>query len=600
MPRRPGRWLFLVLGALLVTAAMAMRLIESPPRRGGGSAAAVAVCEIQGTGLRSPFAPPEGNRPGRRVTTSGVVAAVLEPGRHDGFWLQDPAPPEDCPEPSSKAVFVHVDSGHPRHERFDLPQVGDRVEVRGPVSEFYGSTQVRVDRPDLGNRLRVLSRGHPLPGPVPIDAERAGRGHYSALEHMRVELRFGQTYLGTTKFGETFLVPRPMETRIRRGDPRTDLLALRGGLRGGGPVPAYAFDLVEGAVGPLGWAFGNAQLFVEDPAKVRTVRTRHRPEPIAPPPAGAVAIATFNLFDYWPLPPDAGPEAAAPAGAVPRATLDVRRRKLARAIAGPLHAPAVVAVQEVGGRSLLAALAVELNDLLAEGSGRPSAYEAVLVAGESAHRSHVGFLVDSSRATYSNPRLVDPSAASPNAGEPGGCRAGPDRDRLHHRPPLAVELQVGEQETWTAVAVHFKSMHGGSEENLYFEPCRAAQAESVRRHLEGVEAAIVLGDLNAFEDSPTLAVFTADDRFTNLVDRIPADRRHSFAYRGRVQFLDHILVSAELAARVSAVDSPKIVTDVPAPLHSDDPTGALAASDHDPVVTYLQWRRPGRRPAGAP
>lgn len=114
----------------------------------------------------------------------------------------------------------------------------------------------------------------------------------------------------------------------------------------------------------------------------------------------------------------------------------------------------------------------------------------------------------------------------------------------------------------TVVANHFKSKFGGTPANDFFEDCRVEQAQVLRDNVRGLPLVTLLGEFNAFRDSPTLTALTQGG-YTNTVDRIPADRRFSFVFQGRVQFLDHIVVSPAVAESVEAVDSSKLDGDTP-------------------------------------
>ena len=76
--------------------------------------------------------------------------------------------------------------------------------------------------------------------------------------------------------------------------------------------------------------------------------------------------------------------------------------------------------------------------------------------------------------------------------------------------------------------------------------------------------------------------------YADTVDAIPADRRFSFVFQGRVQFLDHLVVSPALRGRVEAVDSSKLDSDTPFPRFENDPTTGFSTSDHDPLISYLR------------
>jgi len=553
---------------LLLPVALILSLLPAAPAA-GQDAQPTPVCAIQSAADRSPLAPASGRDSGELVTTTGIVFA-REP---DGFWIQDPGC--DDRAATSDGIFVFTATSNKRFPRFPLPAPGDEVQVRGNVSEFFDSTQIRADD-TRSHEVTVLSRDNPLPEPTVLK-----KGPYERLEQMRVELRQGRTYVGTNKFGETFLTPGGTGTRVRRTEEEPDVLALDGGLVGGGTVTAFAFDHVAGAVGPLAYTFSNYKLLVSNPEDVEVRGPDRRPVDIRKQPRNTFGVATFNLENVFDADPDNTTGPAVPT--VSEEDQEIEEAKVARAVVDWLRTPAVVGVQEVESLELLEGIAAEINALL-RARGREGRYEAVLREGNDTRGIDVGFLIDASRVDYANVRQLAPDAVSD-----GRCSAGAGRELVYDRVPLAVEVTPRGGETHTVVVNHFKSKFGGTEANDFFEPCRVEQAEVLRREVAGLERVVLLGDFNAFRDSPTLDALTAGS-YANTVDRIHPDRRFSFVFQGRVQFLDHIVVSGDLACDVRVIDSPKIDSDTPFPLFADDPTTAFAVSDHDPLIAYLNAR----------
>lgn len=587
----------------------------------------MAICEVMGPGLRSPFAPPTGGGLGGTVTVTGIVYAAQEPARNDGVWIQDPDRPEVGCEGASDGIFLFMDSTHPFFDRYDQPAVGDEVIVTGRVSEFFNSSQINVNRPDLGNRLQSITRDNALPAPTVIDVDEAraqgpDQDFYASLHQMRVELVHGQTYVGTNKFGEAFLVPGEIDERIRRTDERFDLFALDDqNLPAGGVVNVWAFDEVFGAVGPFDFSFDNFKLVVEDVAAVEhTVNQQDRPRPIQAQPAGTLGLATWNIEDIFGDPAviaeEEGIEVLAPSDldedgnpiaqpddpgtGVVTPSLEERQRRrdmAALALVDHMNLPAVVGVQEIANETLLSQLADRINEEL-DARGLEGEYEAVLIPGNDERFIDVGYLVDVSRVEFDNVEQIDPdapaTAASPEEAQvTGRCAQGPDGALLHDRPPLRIDVTDPRSgETFTMVTVHNKSKFRGTEENEFFEPCRVDQTQSVLDYLEErglTDNVVIAGDINAFRDSATLD-FYKDRGFVNMVDLIPEDRRFTFVFGGRVQFLDHFIVSPDLVAGIDVVDSPKIVNDAPFPQEFEDATTGTGSSDHDPIIGYVVLR----------
>jgi len=539
------------------------------------AATSVPICQIQSDGARSPYAPASGNGFGSKVTTTGVVTAL----ERYGFYLQDAAC--DADPATSDGIYVYTGSRYTYvTDPSRRPDVGDRYEVSASVQEYYNATQLSGSSSRFST-LTELASGQPVPEPVTIDPAAAQQaGYYETLEHMLVRLAFGQTHVGTNQYAETFLVPRAIDDRIRRTDYAPDLLAIDDELAGtGDTLAAWAFDTVANAVGPLGFTFDNYKLMLANPNAVIVTRTEpQRPVPVAAEPDGKhIVVATWNLENVFDEVED---QTGGLAGTTPEPTLEeqaVKRSKVVRGIADWLGAPEVVAVQEVEKLHLLQAIAADLNAY----TGTTS-YVGLLEEGNDPRGIDVGFLVDTARVDYRNVRQLAPDAVSD-----GSCDGGASGNLVYDRVPLAVDVKPAHGGWLTVVSNHFKSKFGGTAQNDYFEDCRVEQAQVLRAAVADLDKVVLTGDFNAFRDSRTLAVLTAGD-YENVVNQIPEDRRFSYVFQGRVQFLDHIVVSRPLANSVTVVDSPKIGSDVPVPAYEDDPSTAFATSDHDPLFAQLR------------
>jgi hypothetical protein len=146
------------------------------------------------------------------------------------------------------------------------------------------------------------------------------------------------------------------------------------------------------------------------------------------------------------------------------------------------------------------------------------------------------------------------------------------------------------RERLTVVVNHFKTATGDAAAD---ERDRVAQAEAVRALVDELKAAeadvpvIVLGDLNAFEDSAPLQRLTANGRLVSPPVRPGAERAYTTALQGLCQAVDHVLVDAALLPRVLALGPVHVNVD-----YGDAGPGALPgasprASDHDPVRLLL-------------
>lgn len=113
------------------------------------------IHEIQGTGARSPFAPPAGTGAGETKTVEGIVTALYRTGGYNGFYVQTAGTggTTDGTPGASDALFIYTGSGD------NIPaglELGDSVRVKGAVSEFAGTTEITAT---TGN---ITELGSPL------------------------------------------------------------------------------------------------------------------------------------------------------------------------------------------------------------------------------------------------------------------------------------------------------------------------------------------------------------------------------------------------------------------------------------------------------
>ena len=110
---------------------------------------------------------------------------------------------------------------------------------------------------------------------------------------------------------------------------------------------------------------------------------------------------------------------------------------------------------------------------------------------------------------------------------------------------------------------------------------RLAQATEVREFVGAIQAfdrdanIVVLGDVNDFEFSPTVAKLTEGGALVALMTTLPVNERYSYVFQGNSQTLDQILVGG----RMKAVDYDIVHINTE---FSDQ------ASDHDPQVVRVK------------
>jgi predicted extracellular nuclease len=550
--------------------------------------APVAIHTVQGSGATSTMT-------GQKVSITGVVVGVdnqqgvsnfvnLDP-RQAGIYVETPAVDQDTDTTTSEGIFVGGLTGLDR----SAAHIGQTVTVSGTVTELFNLTTL-----DATGQTPVFSgtaKAANLPAPVNLDPAAAAaqtvsangtRSYYERLEGMRVALATGTANSGgTDKFGELFLQPGTQRKRVFRDPtlPRgpADLLNL--GQDAGSAdvdptnpsatppsttrVKADLFDRVTGAVGPLGFAFSQYQLQVQPnpgggrPAVVAGPTTY---PPAAPErEAGTTRISEFNMENLFGVgDTDDGHTFTAE-------EVDAKTTRLANAIK-LLHQPEILAVEEVANPDALQQVADKLG----------GAYTVIWRPSTDARHIAVGFLVRKG-VTVTDVRQLGVTATTTES----GCADDGVSDKLFERPPLAISVKVRTTQ-FTLIGNHWASQG-------HPEPCRQAQAAFVAEQVKGIEnsggSAVVLGDLNDFEDSPAVGGdLLTGTTLRNLWTKAPASNRYSFQFSGSLQTLDHILVTKKLAQTVQGMSYVHFDNDY---YERNETTAPTKVSDHDPPVATL-------------
>jgi len=564
------------------------------------SASATKVSAIQGSGYASPMV-------NQDVTIEGVVIGkddekgasvgtgnVLRIFAGDrGLYVQEEPADQDANAQTSEGIFVgFVDNvaAYP---------VGTRVRISGRVIEQFGQTQLNETINTEPTSLGTASPGQ-TPAATTIDpAQSRGqelvnsatsttngrRAYYETLEGMLVRLAQGTANSGgTNKFGELFMTPGPDRVRVLRnddtagpggapGDQVRSLVAADGDAGAGNPAnPLLApqssstvlkgdlFDRFTDVAGPLNFSFANYKIVVQ-PGALPTREAGPTPFPYQGVPqagAGQVRVASFNVENFFPV------GGGLDGRTISQAEYTEKRDRIADAVDRLLKRPDVVAVQEVVNLDVLRAVAEKLGG-----------YTAFLEEGNDDRGIDVGYLVKDG-VGVGNVRQLGKTAANPTAATSGDIAG-----RLFDRPPLVADVNAGGLE-FTIFTNHFSSKRAP-------DACREAQAAFVRDQVKALEAAgrqvVVTGDLNAFEDEGALSVLQdGQTTLTNQWSRAPAGERYSFQFSGRLQTLDHILVTDGLDSRVVDLRYAHFDNDY----FERTPPDGQKVSDHDPPVLTLE------------
>lgn len=599
-----------------------------------------ATYVVQGTGSESPLKE-------LTVFTEGIVVADYEgpsPALR-GYYIQDAT--GDGNASTSDALFVFDGSNA------NNVSVGDRVRVRGEVSDFQNQTQLSQAA------LTVCSAGNSV-APTDIEFPLTSADALEALEGMLVRVpqtmfvtehfqlgRFGQVTLsGERRLQQPTDIMTPgaganalqQENQLNRiivddagnGQNPDPIVFSRSGEAGGlsASNTLRGGDQVTGLTGVMtfGWGGNNASpnawrirpLNVLGGSMPDFVAANPRPTS-TPAVGGSLKVASFNVLNYFNtfdgLPDNVDNcrngttgSAADCRGADTQEEFD---RQRAKTIAAVLKLDAdVMGLVEIendgyGENSAIADLVAGLNAQMGAGTwafiDADAATGQVDALGDDAIK--VGFIYRPSKVQPVGRTAVLNSVAFVNAGD-GAPR---------NRPAL---VQAFEQPTGGRVVLainHLKSK--GSECNApdandgqgNCNAVRTVAAEALRAFLAadptgtGDPDALILGDLNSYSREDPIRALEAGG-FTNLRRQFAGETAYSYVFDGQWGSLDHALASATLLTQVQGFADLHINADEPNVLdyNTDFKTANLQSrlyapdayrtSDHDPVLVGLELR----------
>lgn len=515
---------------------LAAALLLAP---GAARAQAVHVCAIQGAGFVPPML-------GARVSASGVVTADFQ-ARLGGFFMQEPGCDGDAT--TSDGIFVSTAS------RPSPVTIGNRVTVTGRVTNDRGLTAIEMESlSDNGPYAGSLEAVRLSP---PVDAAAAAI-YFEAYEGMLVSLPPSRVIAATDHLGDAYVVPDSSGVaRLFRGEADGRKLGLAAPA---GWLMLSQGDLVNDVAGVLSEVSGQYKLYVRPGASLTVQRSGRTPPEATALSSSSLSVATYDLQGLFDATDDPGKDDDVPTADQYAAGL-VRR---AASIARYLGLPDVIGVQEAEKIEVL-------QDLSAQPALLPASYRAVLVEGTDPQGLDVGLLYNSQRLWLRS------SEARPGAG--------------FTRPPLVVRLEaLDNRERLTVIVNHFQSP---SSDPAGDEQARVGQADAVRALVEELKAAepdvpvIVLGNLNAFEDSAPLQHLLAGGRLLYPMTLAAGERTYTYAAQGLCEILDHILVDATLAPRVVQLKPQHVNVDFGDAGPGAPPEASPRASDHDPVLLLL-------------
>lgn len=587
-------------GLALMIAAQAASAAGPP---GACGAPATRVHAIQGSGRSSPLLGREG------IVVEAVVVGLFPGFPHGlgGFFIQEEDADADGDPATSEGLFV-FDGGLAAGL-----EVGDRVRVRGQVSEFFGLTELSrvtdvVVCPPGGRASAARIR-------LPVDDPE----QWERWEGMRVQL--DQTLVATEhrnlgRFGELdFAAGERLWQATQLEPPGSPALAYAArnarhrilvddGSDALDPEPTPYLDHGDGATlrlgdsltrleGVLDFAFGRFRIHPTGPLDFER-RGPSRPQ-LPPKVDGTLRFVAWNVGNHF---NGDGHGGGFPTRG-PRSPAELERQR-AKLVATLVRLdPDIAALVElendgVGPESALGQLTHALNRHTA---GAPY---SIIDPGEPALGGHaiaVGILYRPSAATpVGSPAILD-------------SRAHPDFDDARNRPSLAQTFEArATGERLTVVVNHFKSK--GSNCDAVGDPnlgdgqgeCNATRRRAARALVEwlargptgAAEAPVLIaGDLNAYpQEDPVRAIESGG--YLDLLTWFGGPDAYSFVFNGEAGQLDYALARADLLPFVGGAGVWHTNTDEPRVFdyRMGNPPGRYApdpfrASDHDPVLVGL-------------
>jgi len=579
---------------------------------GGGDpcASTPRIRDVQGAAHLSP-------RTGQRPTgIRGVVTAT----RSNGFWFQDPCPDTDPATSEGLFVFTSTAPG---------VSVGDDVSVTGTVAEYRGSTSnltlTELTSPAvtrLGTRAvpaaTMIGAGGRVPPTTVMDDDANGDietsgtfqpatdglDFYESLEGMRVQVNNPVAVGPSNTFNEVPVLADNgsgagvRTTRggivLRQSDANPERIFLDdAALAGSTPTGVNVGDrFSSAAVGVLDYSFGNFKL--ELTAPISRVAGSLAKETTAATGPGQVSVATFNVENLDPKDPQ------------------TKFNGLAATIVNNLRSPSIIAVEEVqdndGATNTTTVSAsqtwTKLISAISAAGGPTYTYRQIdpvddQDGGEPGGNIRVGFLfrtgigLDFVPGTAGGSTTAVRALSTGNPSDPVALSHNPGRIEPTNsafttsRKPLAGHFRYGGKSLFV-IANHWNSKGGDDPLCGRFQPPdhpsevqRGQQAAVVAgfvRQILSIDPAarvVVAGDLNDFEYSDAVGALV-NAGLTDLPATLPDAERYTYVYEGNSQVLDHILISASLAATSYGYDIVHVNSEFAAPL-----------SDHEPQLVRL-------------
>ena len=563
------------------------------------------IAEVQGTGTASLY-------DGSVVTVEGVVTADQRVGGYKGIYIQTigSGGETDATPGASDGVFVFLNTANP------AINIGDLIRVTGPVSEYFGLTQVTGS---AAGAIELVTAGVGVPAASALADTVVGVDR-EPLEGMLVEpsgtyrlssshqlYNFGTLWLSA---GEAPLVKSTEQ--VRPGARASAIAAANranrlflddgysiqiGNTSHLGEQPYFTAstvvrvgDTVDFPAQPYVLSYGFNDWRLQPVVPINDASDAgYKPtfEPTNPRPAvspevgGDIQAASFNVFNYFTT---LRSENSAARGATTQAQFDIQKSKIVSAING-LDADVVSLMEIENSVKLGKPIDTALADLVSGlNQALGSEVWAYVPTPDALNNAAITDFI--TNAIIYKTGVVTPVGASQTQVDETVWDIA--------REPIAQTFTFGGK-TLTVVGNHFKSKGGTGTEPAdgqgRFTAERVAQAQAVvtfvgdLRAASGSDDVLLLGDFNAYSQEDPMNVF-AEAGYVDLVSA-KTDGQYTYTFDGELGSLDHAVATPSLAATITGT----AVWNINSPEWSDRgyAFGAAEAgtpfrsSDHDPV-----------------
>jgi len=577
------------------------------------------IYDIQGTGMATTMA-------GQTHTVEGVVVGDYQVGGRNGFFIQEVL--GDGNPATSDGIFIYA----PSIPATDV-NLGDKVRVRGSVSEYYEQTQI------TNSAWQLCSSGNTIEPTViilPVDDVDDFEKYEGMLVKFTQPLIVSE-YFNFDRYGEIVLTTERFVTGTAKYEPGSveyyaeierfnrSKITLDDGRSQQNQHPAYhpngaEFTLdnlfrgggtVTNLVGVMDYYSSTYRL---QPVFIGEYEETN-PRTAAPElEEGDLTIASFNVLNYFVTLDNAGNQCGPTGGMECRgadtaAELTRQRTKILTAmniIDADIFGLMEIENDGPTGNNAVADLVAGLNDLKGAGT---YAYIQTGSIGTDAIKQAI---------------LYKPASVTPVGDYVTLTEAiDPLFDTSKNRPSLAQAFEDNASDVEFVVSVnHLKSKGsacdgdpdlGDGAGNCNIARTEAAQALAdwlVPAKWDGIDKFLIIGDLNAYEKETPIDAIKAgaddtegtEDDFVNtiLAHQGEDDFAYGYVFDGMVGYLDHALASPAMNAlvldskfwHINADEADIIDYDMSFKpvaqaelLYAPD---AYRSSDHDPVIVSLK------------